>query len=132
MIRALMAAPKAKGLFKRAIIESDPQMYPIETRSISRDVVGAFALNQLGCSNVTCARGKSIADILAAQQVTQVTTPATNFSVPVTPFSPTIDGMWVTGDFSAMISSNSLPNKVDILIGNFLFFYIANLRNGVE
>lgn len=120
MIRALMASPKATNLFKRAIIESDPQMYPLEERTVSRDVVGAFALSQLNCSDVTCARGKSLTDILAATAQTQSITPNMDPRVPVTPFSPTIDGTWVQGDWSALIASNSLPNNVDTLIGSIL------------
>jgi carboxylesterase type B len=117
MIRALMASQKASGLFKRAIIESDPQMYPLEYRTVSRDIVGAFALEQLNCSDVACVRSKNLTDILAASAATQATTPNLDPRVPVTPFSPAIDGTWVKGDWSALIASNSLPNNVDLLIG---------------
>ena len=124
MIRALMASPKATNLFKRAIIESDPQMYPLEERTVSRDIVGSFALSQLNCSDVTCARGKSLSDILAATAQTQTTTP----SMDVTPFSPTIDGTWVKGDWSSLIASNSLPNNVDTLIGYLTFDALADIQ----
>ena len=128
MIRALMASPKATNLFKRAIIESDPQMYPLEERTVSRDIVGPFALSQLNCSDVTCARGKSLSDILAASAQTQITTPSMDPRVPVTPFSPTIDGTWVKGDWSTLIASNSLPNKVDTLIGYLTFDALADIQ----
>lgn len=118
MIRALMASPKATNLFKRAIIESDPQMFPLEQRTVSRDIVGSFALSQLNCTDVACARGKNLSDILAASASTQTTTPNMDPRVPVTPWSPTIDGTWVKGDWSALIATNSLPNAVDTLIGN--------------
>ena len=118
MIRALMASPKATNLFKRAIIESDPQMYPLEERTVSRDVVGAYALSKLNCTDVACARGASLAAILAASAATVSNTPNMDSRVPATPFSPNIDGTWVKGDWSALIATDSLPNNVDTLIGN--------------
>ena len=120
MIRALMSSPKAKGLFKRAIIQSDPQSYPLESRSVSQNIVGSFALSQLGCNNVACARALSLSEIISATQQTTVKGPGLDPSVPVTPLSPTIDGTWVEGDFSALIASNSLPNSVDVIMGSNL------------
>jgi carboxylesterase type B len=118
LIRALMSSPKAKNLFKRAIIESDPQMYPLENRTISRDTVGAYSLSLLGCSDVACARGKSAADIVAATSQTQAVAPSLNpNAVPSAPLSPTIDGTFVLGDFSQLISTDSLPMEVDLLMG---------------
>ena len=117
MIRALMSSPKAKNLFKRAIIQSDPQSYPLETRSVSRDIVGAYALSQLGCSNVACARALSVSQIVAATAQVAAVAPTLDLSVPVTPLSPTIDGTWVQADFSDLIATGSLPVEVDVLMG---------------
>lgn len=117
MIRALMASPKAKKLFKRAIIQSDPQNFGLETRNVSRDIVGTFALSQLGCTNVACARGLSVSQIVSATSQTAEIAPGLDLSVPITPLSPTIDGDWVQGDFSDLIASGSLPVEVDLLMG---------------
>lgn len=117
MIRALMASPKAKGLFKRAIMQSDPQNYGLETRSVSQGIVGAYALGQLGCTTVECARGLSISQIVSATGTTAVNAPGLDPSVPITPLSPTIDGTWVKGDFSDLINSGNLPSEVDVIMG---------------
>jgi carboxylesterase type B len=133
MIRALMSSPKAKNLFKRAIIESDPQMYPLENRTISRDTVGAYALSLLGCSNVACARGKSAADIVAATSQVQAVGPSLNpDAVPAAALSPTIDGTFVRGDFSDLISTGSLPMEVDVLLGTSNPSASLTVRNGIE
>jgi carboxylesterase type B len=121
MIRALMSSPKAANLFKRAIIQSDPQNYPLESRNVSENIVGSYALSQLGCSDVACARALSLDEIVAATEQTSQNGPGLDLSVPVTPLSPTIDGTWVKGDFSALIASGSLPMKVDVLMGMVYF-----------
>src|SRR5436309_2879497 len=108
MIRALMSSQKSTNLFKRAIIQSDPQNYPLETRSVSQGIVGTFALSQMGCTNVACARSLSLAQIVAATEQTTESAPSLDLSVPITPLSPTIDGTWVQGDFSKLISTGSL------------------------
>ena len=117
MIRALMSSPKAKALFVRAILQSDPQDYPFENRTISRDVIGANVLSQLGCSNVACARSKAVSDIVAATTQISQTGMSLNPMVPITPLSPTIDGTWIQGDFSRLISTGALPNSVDVIMG---------------
>ena len=117
MIRALMSSQKSKKLFRRAIIQSDPQNYPLETRNVSQGIVGTFALSQMGCTNVACARSLSLAQIVAATEQTASIGPGLDLSVPVTPLSPTIDGNWVSGDFSHLISTGSLPMQVDLMMG---------------
>jgi carboxylesterase type B len=120
MIRALMSSPKAKNLFRRGILQSDPMDFPLESRSISRDVVGANVLSQIGCSTVECARAQSVESLVNAG--TQVCAVGLSLDplVPITPLSPTIDGTWIAGDFSQLIASNSLPNRVDIILGTLL------------
>jgi carboxylesterase type B len=117
MIRALMASPKAKNLFKRAIIQSDPQNYPLEARTVSQGIVGAYALSQLGCSTVECARGLSVSQIVSATTTVNNNGPYLDPSVPFTPLSPAIDGTWVQGDWTTLIQSGSLPNQVDVIMG---------------
>jgi carboxylesterase type B len=117
MIRALMASPKAKGLFVRAILQSDPQSYPLENRTISQGVVGEYALSQLGCTTLSCAQGLSLSAIVAATTLVAEVAPDLNLAVPITPLSPTIDGTWVAGDWSALIASGDLPNAVDVIMG---------------
>ena len=117
MIRALMASPKAKGLFIRAIIQSDPQSYPLENRTISQGVVGQYALSQMGCTTLSCAQGLSVSELVSVTSLVENVAPALNPAVPVTPLSPTIDGTWVAGDWSALIASGDLPNAVDVIMG---------------
>jgi carboxylesterase type B len=117
LIRALMASPKAKGLFNRAILQSDPQYYPIENRTISEGIVGQYALSQIGCTTLECAQAASVATLVAATEATAANCPFINVDIPVTPLSPTIDGTWVAGDWSALIASNSLPNAVPVIMG---------------
>jgi len=117
MIRALMSSKKAKGLFKRAIFQSDPMNYPLESRSISRDVIGANILSQLGCSDVSCAQSLSVSTIVAATTQICATGMSLDPMVPVTPLSPTIDGTWVQNDFSQLVSQGSLPVEVDVIMG---------------
>ena len=125
MIRALMASPKAANLFKRAIIQSDPQNYPLESRNVSENIVGSYALSQLGCSDVACARALSLDEIVAATEQTSQNAPGLDPSVPITPLSPTIDGTWVKGDFSALIASGSLPMEVDVVMGMLYFEFLC-------
>jgi carboxylesterase type B len=120
MIRALMSSRKASNLFKRAIIQSDPQNYPLESRAVSRDIVGSYALGQLGCNNVACARAASLSSIVAATTQTTNNGPFLDASVPVTPLFPAIDGTWVQGDFSKLITSGTLPNEVQLMMGTTL------------
>lgn len=117
MIRALMASPKAKNLFKRAIMQSDPQNYPLEARNVSQGIVGAYALSLLDCTTVECARGLSVSQIVSATTTVNANGPYLGAAVPVTPLSPAIDGTWVEGDFTALIKSGSLPNQVDVIMG---------------
>jgi carboxylesterase type B len=117
MIRALMASPKAKGLFTRAILQSDPQNYPLENRTISQSIVGEYALSQMGCTTLSCAQGLDVSEIVAVTSLVSTACTTLNPAVPITPLSPTIDGTWVEGDWSALIASGSLPNKVDVLMG---------------
>jgi carboxylesterase type B len=126
MIRALMASPKAKGLFVRAIIQSDPQSYPLENRTISQTVVGEYALSQMGCTTLSCAQGLSLSAIVAATSLVANVAPDLNPAVPITPLSPTIDGTWVAGDWSALIASGDLPNAVDVIMGMHSNLVLSN------
>ena len=117
-----MASPKAEGLFARAILQSDPMNYPLETRNVSQGIVGAYALGQLGCSTVECARGLSVSQLVEITDTTNAVGPFLNPAVPITPLSPTIDGTWVAGDWSELVESGSLPVTVPLMMGNTLYF----------
>jgi carboxylesterase type B len=99
MIRALMASPKAKGLFVRAILQSDPQSYPLENRTISQSVVGEYALSQMGCTTLSCAQGLSLSVSVAATslvaEVAPDLSPADQLHLSRQPF--TEHGWLVTG-----------------------------------
>lgn len=114
-----MASPKAKNLFARAIMQSDPQNYPFETRNVSQGIVGAYALSQLGCSTVECAQGLSVSQLVAATDQVNNVAPFLNPAVPIPPLAPTIDGTWVAGDWSALVASGTLPVTVPVIMGMF-------------
>ena len=119
MIRALMASPKAKNLFTRAIMQSDPQNYPFETRNVSQGIVGAYALSQLGCSTLQCAQGLNDTQLVEATYQVNNAGPFLNPAVPIPPLSPTIDGTWVAGDWSALVASKKLPVTASVIMGMF-------------
>ena len=128
MIRALMVSPKAKGLFKRAILQSDPMNYPIENRTISCDIIGAAVLSSLGCSDVTCARALPVSQLVSATQEICSTGMSLNPMVPVTPLMPTIDGTWVSSDWSEAIESDSLQSEVDVIMGKIPAVAVSDLK----
>lgn len=112
-----MASHKARNLFIRAIMQSDPQNYPFETRNVSQGIVGAYALSQLGCSTVECARGLNDSQLVEATDQVNNVGPFLNPAVPIPPLSPTIDGTWVAGDWSALVAIRKLPVTVPVIMG---------------
>lgn len=128
MIRALMVSPKAKGLFKRAILQSDPMNYPIENRTISCDIIGAAVLSSLGCSDVACARALPVSQLVSATEEICSTGMSLNPMVPVTPLMPTIDGTWVSSDWSEAIESDSLQSEVDVIMGKIPAVAVSDVK----
>ncbi|BFZ61778.1 hypothetical protein YB2330_002854 [Saitoella coloradoensis] len=121
MIRALMSSSASEGLFDRAIIQSDPQNYGLQSRNVSADIIGAIASSYLDCSDIACMRNASIDDILNAQAAIQQQAPylvAASTGVALAePISPAIDGSVIIGDFSALAAAGNLPVNVDMIMG---------------
>lgn len=65
MVRALLAAPSAEGLFQRAILQSDPMDFGFNTPD-TFTALNSFFLSDLGCeaSNTSCFTDASLDDII--------------------------------------------------------------------
>jgi carboxylesterase type B len=63
-----VAFPSSKGLFRAAIMESNPFGIPYKTLKDSRSIASKFA-HHIGCDTdrISCLRGKSVEEILEAQ-----------------------------------------------------------------
>lgn len=120
IIRALMSSAKAKGLFQRAIIQSDPQGYGFNKRSFSNGYLTSGFLEALGCSDKSCVKSKSVLDILIAQssvlaqQIDPSAYPNANLASLI---SPVIDGQVINNDYWDYVSTGSLPAGVDTIVG---------------
>jgi carboxylesterase type B len=86
-----MISPNSKGLFARAILESNPLALPFHTReSANKNAKSAF--EYLGCDfeDLACMRSKSIAEILDAQE-NSVKLDLNNLLINFLPFAPMIE-----------------------------------------
>lgn len=119
IVRALMSSPSASGLFKRAILQSDAEAYGFNKRSVSNDKITSQFLNALDCADKACVKSKSVSDILQAQaQTLSLALTSGDLSINnAYPLGPVIDGALISADYSSLLSSGTLPNKVDLLIG---------------
>nr|XP_031858475.1 uncharacterized protein CI109_006120 [Kwoniella shandongensis]KAA5525547.1 hypothetical protein CI109_006120 [Kwoniella shandongensis] len=73
LIRALWGSPAAKGLFRAAILQSDPMSYGFATQSITARVRDTFFAQQplASCTTLDCLRAIPVSQIITAQ--TQLT-----------------------------------------------------------
>jgi carboxylesterase type B len=87
-----MASPGSRGLFRAAIMESNPWGLPIRTIADAASVRRKF-YRKLGCSDITCARSKPVADIVsAADAVQEIPNPFKTPLAQVLTWTPIIDG----------------------------------------
>lgn len=117
--RALMSSQSASGLFNRVILQSDPEAYGFYKRSISKDKITNKYLDVLECSDKACVKSKPISALLQAQiQTINWALSSNDLSINnAFPLNPVIDGNLISADYSSLLSSGNLPNKVDVLIG---------------
>ena len=110
----LMASPLARGLFDQAIAESGSPMGRMGTLAMAGGFGKQFA-KALGVDTVTnqlaAMRGKSAADILAAQN---------NFPGLVLAAGPIVDG-WVLTDLTARVFERGEQAPIPFLIGSNAF-----------
>ncbi|ANB13709.1 hypothetical protein AWJ20_4652 [Sugiyamaella lignohabitans] len=124
VVRTLLMTPSAKGLFSRAIIQSDPQAYSANNSTVSQDGIAPIIDQSLGCSTnsgedlITCLRNASVSDILSAQmnvysELTNI--PGVNS---VYPFGPNVNSENLPMDLTPALTSQSpIVNPVEVMIG---------------
>ncbi|ODQ67838.1 alpha/beta-hydrolase [Nadsonia fulvescens var. elongata DSM 6958] len=118
MVKALMSTAKAKGLFARGILQSDIATYGFYPESLSKELYNKVN-TQLGCSSLECVKGKSLTDIINAQNAVCnaiVSTSSVKFNRGIC-FSPNIDNEILLKDFNVAVLDGSLPNPVDLIAG---------------
>ena len=70
-VSAHLTDPRSDGLYHQAVMQSNPMSIPWHTRETAADGPAADVAESLGCArdDVPCMQGKSVEDLLAAQQV---------------------------------------------------------------
>jgi para-nitrobenzyl esterase len=119
-----LASPKSTGLFARVIVESAwaaPRTTSFTTETADKG--GAQLADGLGCTNLSCMRGKSVADILQA-----VAKSGGPFTGGIN-WAPVVDGFVLPDDPVKVFEQGSF-DKVPTVIGNnrneaTLFFYLT-------
>ncbi|KAK9463843.1 Carboxylesterase [Lipomyces oligophaga] len=116
-VRAMLSSSKAVGLFKYAILQSDPMNYGWYPRETSAYIT-SLVYNQTGCFDLDCMRTLSTSAILSAQEYVLSCAPTLKLNVSyATPLSPIIDENILMQDFSVYLENDNLPVQVPIMIG---------------
>lgn len=134
-IMAHIISPKSKGLnlFQQAIVESVPSTLP------NRPMEDAIAIGQLfsqdaGCPNydATCLRNLDVSAVIQAQDISQkhlnILKPIEEFY----PWTPTVDGIEITGQLLDVLSSGpSNYMNVPLILGTvseevYMFIFLAD------
>eukprot|EP01124_Arcella_intermedia_P015645 TRINITY_DN2219_c0_g1_i2.p1 TRINITY_DN2219_c0_g1~~TRINITY_DN2219_c0_g1_i2.p1 ORF type:complete len:533 (+),score=60.77 TRINITY_DN2219_c0_g1_i2:28-1626(+) len=127
-IRAHMISPASKGLFHQAIIQSDPLPIPLRATDDASST-GKLFTDQLNCQDINCLRGKSVDDIVSAQEVVAKKVNWGRIIETFLPLVPTVDGTIIPyHTFDAF--EKGLVNQVPLIIGDvsedaLLFIYKA-------
>lgn len=120
IIRALMSSEKANGLFNNAIIQSDPEAYGFSTRNVSNTITNYF-LQTIKCADISCLKDIEISSIITAQLQTFLwirEQGTSNHELNTAYFlGPVIDGDLIYKDYSTYLSTGTLPNPVDMIVG---------------
>jgi para-nitrobenzyl esterase len=101
---ALVASPRAKGLFQRAIAQSGSYMGLGMARTgtlASAEATGAKAMTDAGIMSIADARAKPAAEVLSALRGGNLV----------------VDGYWIPEDLSLTFSKGQ-QNPVDLLVGS--------------
>ncbi|OXC70360.1 hypothetical protein AYX13_01272 [Cryptococcus neoformans] len=124
LIRALWGAPAAAGLFRAAILQSDPMSYGFASHDITTNIQTAYysVSPMSSCSTIECLREIHVSNLIAAQDTIVATVPYTIWGVP---FSEPIRPTWGTASLptdptSSLFNSPSdltfTPNSLPLLI----------------
>ncbi|KAG0288048.1 hypothetical protein BGZ96_008104, partial [Linnemannia gamsii] len=116
-IRALLAAPVAFPLYQGVIGESDPINIPFKTPDDAASIANYF-LQALNCPDVACARTRPIDQVLTAQTTANskalVDDKWTTWALVE---RPSIDGILLKTEFSAMVKAGTYNTKANIMWG---------------
>jgi len=112
----LVSSPQSNGLFRAAIMESNPLGLPYKTLKDSRSIAKRFAHN-LGCSidDVSCMRNKLPEVVLDAQQQRNIIWPAVFHGIKdLLAWAPVVDGVVIAEQPIEAISSGKLTKPLII------------------
>ncbi|KAK8861641.1 hypothetical protein IAR55_002464 [Kwoniella newhampshirensis] len=114
MIRALWGSPAAKGLFRAAILQSDPMIYGFAQPSITAHLRDAFYSEAplSACSTLDCLRAIPVSEILTAEDQLTGTAVYNVEGVPFAePIRPTYRSVTLPADPTTQLFENpwSLP-----------------------
>ncbi|WWC88083.1 uncharacterized protein L201_002987 [Kwoniella dendrophila CBS 6074] len=122
LIRALLGATNARGLFRAAILQSDPMSYGYSSNAITLKLRDAF-YNQVplkSCMDLKCLQALPSASMIATQNTLIQTAPLTIEGLPLSmPIRPTFENPTLPSDptISLFTSPSSLPlSDIPLLI----------------
>ncbi|PWN27290.1 alpha/beta-hydrolase [Jaminaea rosea] len=95
MVRSLLTIPSAAPLFQQALLVSDTENYGAATQ-LTQNKLGTYAMAQLKCTDLACARNASADDVLDASYAAFSDVPLSDPSIPAgEPWRPT-QGAYMT------------------------------------
>ncbi|KAG0080808.1 hypothetical protein BGZ90_011233 [Linnemannia elongata] len=116
-IRALLAAPVAFPLYQGVIGESDPINIPFKTPDDAASIATYF-LQALNCTDVACARTRPVDQVLTAQTTANAKALADDkWTTWALVERPSIDGLLIKTEFSAMVKAGTYNTKANIMWG---------------
>jgi len=113
-IRGHLVAPSSKSLFHRAIIQSDPVSLPMLSTREASDV-GAFFMNQIGCTDTACLLSQNITRLLEVQKLAEKHISLFHPLTVFLPFTPTVDGTLIPKHIFDAISAGSANRRLTYL-----------------
>ncbi|KAH7026977.1 Alpha/Beta hydrolase protein [Linnemannia elongata] len=116
-IRALLAAPVAFPLYQGVIGESDPINIPFKTPDDAASI-STYFLQALNCTDVACARTRPVDQVLTAQTTANAKALADDkWTTWALVERPSIDGLLIKTEFSAMVKAGTYNTKANIMWG---------------
>ncbi|KAF9091329.1 hypothetical protein BGX23_005257 [Mortierella sp. AD031] len=121
-IRALLSAPSTWDLYANVIGQSDPLNIPFKSAQDAA-LISSYFFEAMKCqsNDLVCARSKSVAEVMAAQEVAnnQMVTEQNWTSVALIE-RPSVDGDLISADFSDLIVSGKYNTKANIMWGTVM------------
>ncbi|WVQ73418.1 hypothetical protein IAR50_002990 [Cryptococcus sp. DSM 104548] len=109
MIRALWGAPAASGLFRAAILHSDPMSYGFASSDMTTQIQSTFYATSpmSSCSTLECLKSISVSELITAQDTILTTVPYTVTGVPFSePLRPTYNTTTLPSDPSSSLTTS--------------------------